>query len=102
MLQMLIGTNLPFMRYRRFAYMFSGAWVLATVIWLVVHGGPKYSVDFTGGTMLQVQTSRVIPADEVRRALAAAGFRSFALQQVTGAYRDEYLRRMRREGNRAL
>src|SRR5437667_9132340 len=102
MLQMLIGTNLPFMRYRRFAYMFSGAWVLATVIWLVVHGGPKYSVDFTGGTMLQVQTSRVIPADEVRRALDAAGFRGVELQQMTGANRDEYLLRMRSEEKRDL
>jgi len=49
------------MQYRRFAYMFSGAFVLATVVWLVVHGGPKYSVDFTGGTLLQIRTSRVVP-----------------------------------------
>ena len=31
MLQMLIGTNLPFMQYRRFAYLFSAVLVVATI-----------------------------------------------------------------------
>ena len=48
MLQMLIGTNIPFMRYRRWAYLFSAVLIVSTIVWLVVHGGPYYSVDFTG------------------------------------------------------
>jgi preprotein translocase subunit SecF len=71
MLQMLIGINLPFMKYRRVAYMFSGAFVIATVVWLVMHGGPRYSVDFTGGQMLQVRVSENLHADQVRAALDA-------------------------------
>jgi preprotein translocase SecF subunit len=102
MFQLLIGTNLPFMRFRRFAYMFSSAFVLATVIWLLVHGGPKYSVDFTGGTLLQIRTSRVVPADQVREALDGAGFRGVELQQMTGENRDEYLLRMKTESDRDL
>jgi preprotein translocase SecF subunit len=102
MLQLLIGTNLPFMQYRRFAYMFSSAFVLATVIWLVVHGGPKYSVDFTGGTLLQIRTSRVVAADQVREALDGAGFKGVELQQMTGENRDEYLLRMKSESERDL
>jgi preprotein translocase SecF subunit len=95
MLQMLIGTNLPFMRYRRFAYLLSSVLVVATVAWLLLHGGPLLSVDFTGGTVLQIRTSRVLAADEVRRALDAVGFRGVELQQMTGQNRNEFLLRFR-------
>jgi len=91
MLQMLIGTNIPFMRYRRYAYAFSGALALATAVWLVAHGGPRYSVDFTGGALLQVRTTRVLHADQVREALDAAGIRGVELQQMTGENRNEFL-----------
>ena len=61
MFQLLIGTDIPFMKHRRLAYLFSGALVLATAAWLVVKG-PRYSVDFTGGTLVQIRTSQVVPA----------------------------------------
>jgi preprotein translocase SecF subunit len=95
MLQMLIGTNFPFMQYRRFAYLLSTVLVLSTATWLLLHGGPPLSVDFTGGSVLQIRTSRVLAADEVRRALDAAGFRGVELQQMTGQNRDEFLLRFR-------
>ena len=94
MLQLLIGTNLPFMKYRRFAYLFSGAIVLATLAWLVAHGGPRYSVDFTGGTLLQIRLGRTLPADQVRQALDAGGLKGAELQQMTGENRDEFLIRI--------
>ncbi len=95
MFQMLIGTNVPFMKFRRYTYFFSGALILATAVWLVIHGGPRYSVDFTGGTLLQVRLGKVLAADQVRSALDAGGLKSFELQQMTGDHRDEYLIRLR-------
>ena len=100
MLQVLIGTNIPFMQYRRIAYMFSGALIVATLAWLVAHGGPRYSVDFTGGTLLQIRTSRVLPADQVRSALDAAGMRGVELQQMAGESRDEFILRLKAESAR--
>jgi len=98
MFQILIGINLPFMRYRKFAYFFSGAIIAATAVWLVMHGGPRYGVDFTGGTMLQVRTSRVLHADEIRSALESAGMTGVELQQMTGEHRDEYMLRTQATG----
>jgi preprotein translocase subunit SecF len=72
MLQLLVNTNIPFMKYRRFAYVFSAAIIVATIAWLIVKG-PRYSVDFTGGELLQIRTSQVLPADGVRQALDGAG-----------------------------
>ncbi len=102
MFQLLIGTDIPFMKFRRFAYMFSSAFILATVIWLVVHGGPKYSVDFTGGTLLQIRSNQVVPADQVRHALDEAGFKGVELQQMTGENRNEYMLRMQTESEHDL
>lgn len=94
MFQLLVGTNIPFMKHRRFAYMFSGAIIVATAAWLVIKG-PNYSVDFTGGTMLQVQTNQGLAADHVRAALESAGIHGVELQQLTGQAQTEYLLRFR-------
>ena len=80
MIQILHDTNINFMKYRRYFYVFSLAVMLATVAWLVAHGGPRWSVDFTGGTLMQVQTTKVVPADHVRRALDEAGYRGAEIQ----------------------
>jgi preprotein translocase subunit SecF len=90
MLQFLIGTNIPFMRYRRFAYVFSGVILLGTLAFLFTRG-PKYSVDFTGGELLRVRSSRVLSADEVRSALDGAGIRGYELQQMSGQNANEFM-----------
>jgi preprotein translocase subunit SecF len=95
MFQLLIGTDLPFMKYRRFTYLFSGVLVAATVAWLIAHGGPKYSVDFTGGTLIQIRLGRTLHADEVRHALDQGGLKGVELQQMTGENKDEFLIRLR-------
>jgi preprotein translocase SecF subunit len=93
MLEILHGTNIPFMKYRRVAYFCSIAFVLATVAWLVVKG-PRYSVDFTGGTLLQIRTVPAAHADAVREALDSGGFKGAEVQQMTGEAKDEFLIRV--------
>lgn len=90
MLQLLVGTDFPFMKYRRYAYIFSGVLLLATIVWLVVKG-PRYSVDFTGGVLLQVRTSNVLRADQVRRAFDSVGLRGVELQQMKGESANEFM-----------
>jgi len=97
MFQLLIGTDLPFMRFRRFAYVFSAVLLASTLIWFFTKG-PRYGVDFTGGTMLQVRASQPLAADRLRQALAAEGIDA-ELQQMTGEAQGEYLLRFRTEGD---
>ena len=84
-------THIHFMKYRRIAYVFSAAVVLATVAWLVVKG-PRYSVDFTGGTLLQVQMAKAPHADEIRHILDDLGYRGAELQ--ASGEGNEFLIRM--------
>jgi len=97
MFQLLIGTDIPFMKWRRFAYVFSALLLVATLGWFFTKG-PRYSVDFTGGTLLQIRTSEVVPADRLRSALEAEGLQA-ELQQLTGDEQNEYLLRFRTEGD---
>jgi preprotein translocase SecF subunit len=60
-----------------------------------VNGGPKYGVDFTGGTLLQLRTSRVLPADQMRAALDGAGLAGYELQQGKEADQDQYMLRLK-------
>ena len=97
MLQLLVGTDIPFMKFRRFAYILSGALMLVTLGWFFTKG-PKYSVDFTGGTLLQVRTSQPVHADQLRQALEAAGLGA-EIQQMTGDSQNEYMIRFRTDGD---
>ena len=97
MFQLLVGTDIPFMKYRRFAYLFSGALIAITLFWFFAKG-PRYSVDFTGGTLLQIRTSQPVAADKLRAALEAAGIDA-ELQQLTGGSENEFMIRFRTEGD---
>jgi preprotein translocase SecF subunit len=98
MIQLLGGTNFPFMKHRRIAYVISGLLALATAAWLVINQGPRYGVDFTGGTLVQIRTSEVLPADQLRSVIEAAGFPGAELQQLTGEDRYESMIRMKTTG----
>lgn len=102
MLQLLIGTNIPFMKYRMYTYLLSAVLLAATIVWLLVHGGPKLSVDFTGGTLLHIRTSQVLHADQVRRGLDAGGFHGVELQQLAGEQRNEFMMRVKAQSAKDL
>lgn len=95
MFQLLVGTDFPFMKYRRIAYAVSIVGVLVTIAWLVMQGGPRYSVDFTGGTVLQFRTQPAVASEQVRAVLEGAGLGSYELQQISGEQGHEYLLRIR-------
>ena len=48
--------NIDFIGKRKIAYVVSGLLILISIISLVIHGGPKYGIDFAGGTVIQVNT----------------------------------------------
>lgn len=82
MLQILHNVNVDWMGKRKFAYAISGACILISIISLMVHGGPRYGVDFTGGTLVEVAMTPAPSADDVRHAIDAAGIQGAEIQRV--------------------
>jgi preprotein translocase subunit SecF len=87
-LEILHGVNVNWMGRRHIAYWISGLCILASIVSLIVHGGPRYGVDFTGGTLIEIQVTPPLPVDDVRRAVDEAGFTGSEIQalNVPGQY----------------
>lgn len=82
MFQLLHGTNIDWMGRRHIAFIISGLCVAASVVSLVMHGGPRYGVDFTGGTLVEVKVTPPPHVDAVRRAVDDAGFAGSEIQAL--------------------
>ena len=70
-----IRRTIPFMRYALVFNVISLITFLAAVFFLA-HRGLNFSIEFTGGTLLQVGYSDAANVDAVRKALDGAGFKS--------------------------
>src|SRR4051812_40703327 len=65
---------IPFMRYALVFNVISLITFLAAVFFLV-HKGLNYSIEFTGGTLIEVGYQHAADVDKIRRTLDAAGYK---------------------------
>jgi preprotein translocase subunit SecF len=89
--------NYPFMQWRRRAYIVTGVLLLAGLAAMIMNVGRfgswlNYGVDFEGGTLVQLDFERAVPADQLRSAAEAAGHGDWEITNFGGA--DEFLIRM--------
>ncbi|MGH7751691.1 MAG: protein translocase subunit SecF, partial [Gemmatimonadales bacterium] len=73
MIRLFANANYAFLSARRWAYGLTAAFVLPGVLLLLFGGGLNYSIEFTGGTLIQVKTRDVVGADAIRSALTQGG-----------------------------
>ncbi len=87
-MQFLRKTQINFLGQRKYAYLFSGTLILIGIISLILHGGPKYGIDFTGGTSLQVAFEKPITAGDLRESISDIGFGNAEIKKI--GYEDQY------------
>lgn len=58
---------------------------LAGVVSLIVKGGPKYGIDFTGGALIGVRFQHRPPAEEIRAALHKSIGGEIEVQEISGS-----------------
>ena len=80
-----------FLEKRRPAYVFSAVLLILLPVFLLVRGGLSYSVEFTGGTLMQVEFTESTSVGEVREILAGEGFGDIQIQGF-GSDREYLLR----------
>jgi preprotein translocase subunit SecF len=83
-------TNIDFIGFRRKAFIISAVIIIAGIISAVSKGGYRLSVEFKGGTLVQVKFDQVVPISEVRTSMARAGYATAVIQQY-GDRGDEYI-----------
>jgi len=64
-------TNIDFLSQHRFGFVISGSFILAGMVSLMLQGGPLLSIDFTGGTLVQMRFEEAPDIAKVRSALEA-------------------------------
>lgn len=75
-MQFLVNSNFNFIGKRKIARIFSTALILIGVGSLIIQGGPKLGIDFTGGTSLRLRFEKGVPIGDVRSAIASLGIGS--------------------------
>ena len=79
--------NINFIGKRKVAFVISGIVILAGIVSLIVNGGPKYGIDFTGGTLLELDfepddpNAEPIEIQKIRDVLASQGFGDAEIQE---------------------
>src|SRR5213082_1639971 len=80
MIRLFANANYDFIKWRRWAYGLTAAIIIPGFALFLVHG-LNYSIEFTGGTLIQVQTTQPVGTDRLRAALDAAGIRDAEIKQ---------------------
>ncbi|MFO7964654.1 MAG: protein translocase subunit SecF [Desulfobacterales bacterium] len=85
------GVNVNFIGRRNIAYVFSTVLILISIAALVYHKGPKYGIDFAGGTLIQVKFETPVSIENIKAGLQDIGLASFSVQHFGEQAQSEYL-----------
>jgi len=84
MLRILHDTKIDFIKSWRVAVILTAAFIAAGLIALVIHGGLNRSIEFTGGTLMQLEFAQPPNVADIRSTVDAAGFTGSEIQQFGG------------------
>ncbi len=83
--------NIDFVGKRKIAYSASLALILLSIISLIYHGGPKYGIDFAGGTVIQIKFPAMVDIASIKSGLAGVGLENTTIQTFGDPKDNEYL-----------
>ena len=78
-MRLFANANYDFLGYRRIAYIVTSVFIAAGVVAMLVRG-INYSVEFTGGTLMRIQTVDPVDVGALRDGLAEQGITGAEIQ----------------------
>jgi len=81
MLRILHDTKFDFIKWWRWAAGLTAGFILLGLASFAIRGGVNYSIEFTGGTLMQIQFTKSADAGKIRETLDRAGIRGAEIQQ---------------------
>ena len=81
MLRILHDTKFDFIKWWRWAAGLTAGFILLGLTSFAIRGGVNYSIEFTGGTLMQIQFTKSADAGKIRETLDRAGIRGAEIQQ---------------------
>ena len=83
--------DINFVGKSKIAFFISLAMILISIASLVIHGGPKYGIDFAGGTLVQVKFNEPVSLKNIKSGLAAIDLGKSSVQGFGEQSENEYL-----------
>jgi len=83
--------NIDFIGKRKIAFGFSILMILVSIVSLILHRGPRYGIDFVGGTLIQIKFEAPVQTDDIKAGLEAAGLSKTSVQRFGEKSENEYL-----------
>lgn len=83
--------NLNFIGKSRLAFYISATMILISFISLILHKGPKYGIDFAGGTLIQVKLFAPSNINVIKSGLDTVELGKSSVQQFGNKEDNEYL-----------
>jgi preprotein translocase subunit SecF len=93
------GIFIDFMKYYKYAVVFSIILTAVALVWIFGVKGLNYGIDFSGGTEIQVAFKQDLHTDALRSAVKEVGFPNAVIQNIGIASDHEFLIRTPIEGN---
>lgn len=94
-MRLIKDTNIDFIGYRRIAVSISMLLLIIGIASLFIHGGPKYGIDFTGGTSLQLKFEKPVNVGQIRGILSGLGLGNSEIKEF--AIGNELLIRLQQQ-----
>ncbi len=85
------GVNIDFIGKRKIAYAFSIIMIVVSIASLIIHKGPRYGIDFAGGTLIQVKFPAPVATAEIKTGLSTMGIAASTVQTFGDRDENEFL-----------
>jgi len=83
MIELFKEPNIDWMGKAKYFYALSGILLIAGWVSIIMHGGLRYSIDFKGGTNVDVRFAQAPNIDQIRSGLNAQGLPNSEIQSVS-------------------
>lgn len=90
MIRLFANATYDFISKHRWVYAISAALIIPGLLLLAIRG-PNYSIEFTGGTLLQIETTNPVDVSVLRSALSSGGIHGSEVSQL-GTEREFQIR----------
>ncbi len=97
-MQLLKDTNFDFINKYRTGFLFSAVLIVVGIVFLIVHDGPNFGIDFRGGVKVEAKFNRAVTEAELKTKLTELGYEDAKIQlepeenkaYISMGYRPEF------------
>ena len=83
MIRLFANANYDFIKPHRLVYLASAVFIIPGLLLLLIRG-PNYSIEFTGGTLIQITTTEPVELGVLRSALSSGGIHGSEVTRIGG------------------